>query len=164
MRKYKRLIIAAALGICFLVAAHFFLTAHGRYALVQEKLGVSISHARLLKERQEELSRKKREVELVNRFVNRARSLGVERDNWAYYDVNIQEPVSFAEAEEILRQTANSSSYYFKPSKLHVKTKVESNSKGKLDKSAGTSADSPETKKGDILLILEGSFAVRNKR
>jgi hypothetical protein len=164
MRKHKPIIIAAALSICFFVAAHFFLTAHGKYALIQEKLGVSTSHARLLKERHEELSRKKREVERVNRFVNRARSLGMGRDNWAYYDVNIQELVSFAEAEEILRQTANSSSYYFKPLKLHVKTKVESNTKGGPGKPAGTSPDSPETKKGDILLILKGSFAVRQKR
>ena len=164
MLKHKPLIIAAALGVCFIVAAHFFLTAYERHALIQEKLGVSNTRARLLKERQKELSRKKREVERVNRFVNRARSLGVEGDNWAYYDVNIQEPVSFAEAEEILVQTANSSSYYFKPVRLHIKTKVESNSKDKTGKPAGTSADSPETKKGDILLILKGSFAVRHKR
>jgi hypothetical protein len=163
MRKHKPIIIAAALGICFLVAAHFSLTAYQRYALVREKLGVSISHTRVLKERQEELSRKKREVERVNRFVNRARSLGVERDNWAYYDVDIQEPVSFAEAEEILRQTTNCSLYYFNPSKLHVKTKVEPNAQGGPGKPAGTSSDSPEAKKGDILLILKGSFAVRHK-
>jgi hypothetical protein len=163
MRKYKPIIIAAALGICFLVAAHFSLTAYQRYALVREKLGISISHARVLKEGKERLSRKKRDVERVNRFVKRARSLGVERDNWAYYDVDIQEPVSFAEAEEILRQTANCSLYYFKPSKLHVKTKVESHAQGGPGKPAGTSSDSPEAKKGDILLILKGSFAVRHK-
>jgi hypothetical protein len=164
MHKHKLLIIAAALGVCFLVAAHFFLTAHGRYVLTKEKLGASNTRVRLVERHQEELSRKKRELERVNRFVNRARSLGVERDNWAYYDVDIQEPVSFAEAEEILRQTANSSAYYFKPLKLHVKTKVESNTKGGPDKPAGTSPDSPEAKKGDILLVLKGSFAVRQKR
>lgn len=164
MRKHKLLIIAAALGVCFFVAAHFFLTAYERYVLTKEKLGASNTRVRLVERHQEELSRKKRELERVNRFVNRARSLGVERDNWAYYDVDIQEPVSFAEAEEILRQTANSSAYYFKPLKLHVKKKVESNTKGGPGKQAGTSPDSPEAKEGDILLVLKGSFAVRQKR
>jgi hypothetical protein len=164
MRKHKPLIIAAALGVCFIVAAHFLLTAYERYVLTKEKLGASNTRVRLVERHRDELSRKKRELERVNRFVNRARFLGVERDNWSYYDVDIQETVSFAEAEEILRQTANSSAYYFKPLKLHVKTKVESSTKGGPGKPAETSPGSPEAKKGDILLILKGSFAVGQKR
>lgn len=99
----------------------------------------------------------------MNRFVNRASSLKLERDKWAYYDVNIDEAVSFPEAEEILGQTANSSSYYFKPVMLHVKTKMESNDKAGRDKQTATSADSPETKKGDVFLTLKGTFVVKGK-
>ncbi|MBW2195470.1 MAG: hypothetical protein JRF37_07845 [Deltaproteobacteria bacterium] len=159
----KPSIIGAGLGIFFFIAAHFFLTAYERCALIQDRLGVSIGQARLLKEHQKERTQKKRNLDRANRFVNRARSLGVEGDNWAYYDVNIEEPVSFAEAEKILRQTANSSSYYFKPVRLHVKTWVGSNTKGRRGKQGATFADSPETKQGDILLTLRGSFAVRRK-
>ena len=99
----------------------------------------------------------------MNSFVNRASSLELERDKWAYYDVNIEEAVSFPEAEEILRQTTNSLSYYFKPVMLHVKTKSESNAKAGPDKRTATSADSPETKKGDVFLTLKGTFVVKGK-
>ena len=99
----------------------------------------------------------------VNRFINLARSLGLEKDKWAYYDVNIQEPVSFQEAEKILRQTTNSSSYYFKPATLHVTTKIEPDKKATQKKQSATSADSPETKEGDILLTLRGGFLVKQK-
>lgn len=159
----KSSIIGAGLGIFFFIAAHFFLTAYERCTLIQDTLGVSSGQARLLENHQKELTQKKRNLERANRFVNRARSLGVGRDNWAYYDVNIEEPVSFAEAEKILRQTANSSSYYFKPVRLHIKTRLESDTKGRPDKSGVTSAESQETKQGNILLALRGSFAVRRK-
>ena len=159
----KPSIIGAGLGIFFFIAAHFFLTAYERCTLIQDTLGVSTGQARQLKEHEKERTQKKRNLERANRFVNRARSLGVEGDNWAYYDVNIEEPVSFEEAAKILRQTANSSSYYFKPVRLHVKTRVASNTKDTRNKAAATSADSPQTKQGDIVLTLRGSFAVRRK-
>jgi len=97
----------------------------------------------------------------VNNFINHARSLGLEKHRWAWYDVNIEEPVSFPEAEKILMQTTNTSSYYFKPVTLHVTKKIESDKKAETKKPPSTSADSPETKKGDILLKLRGAFLVK---
>jgi len=149
--------------IFFFIAAHFFLTAYNKYILSQEKIKVLNRQVQLLIKQQRELERKERIMVRVNRFINRARSLGLEKDRWAYYDVNIQEPVSFQEAEKILTQTANSSSYYFKPVTLHVKTKIESDKKSKQNKPPSTSADSPETKEGDILLTLRGGFLVKQR-
>lgn len=109
------------------------------------------------------MERKERIMVKVNNFINRAKSLGLEKERWAFYDINIEEPVSFSEAEKILSQTINSSAYYFKPVTLHVKTKIEPDKNARIYKSPSTSADSPETKKADILLTLRGAFLVKQK-
>jgi len=145
------------------ISAYFFLTAYNRYILNREKFKVLTKQIRLLKQQQREMKRKESIMVRVNNLINRARSLGLEKERWAFYDVNIEEPVSFPDAEKILTQTANSSSYYFKPVTLHVKTKTESDEKAKTPKPPSTSADSPETKKGDILLTLRGCFLVKQK-
>lgn len=155
--------MAVALALFFSLSAHFFLTAHKRYALNKNALRATISQAQLLKAHQKELERKKGVLQRIHGFVHRARSAGVEKDKWAYYDVNIEEPVPFEEAEKILGQTANSSSYYFKPITLEVKTKIQPDAKAPSTTAAAASGDSSETKTGDILLNLKGSFVVKRQ-
>jgi hypothetical protein len=155
--------MAVALVPFFFLSAYFFLTAYKRYALNQETLRATISQAELLTARQKELARKKGILKRIRGFVHRARSAGVEKDKWAYYDVNIEEPVPFEEAEQILGQTANSSSYYFKPIMLHVKTKIQPAAKAPSRQASAASGDSSETKTGDILLNLKGSFVVNRQ-
>ena len=155
--------MAVALALFFSLSAYFFLTAHKRYALNQETLRATISQAQLLKAHQKELERKKGVLQRIHDFVHQARSAGVEKDKWAYYDVNIEEPVPFEEAEKILGQTANSSSYYFKPITLEVKTKIQPDAKAPSTTTAAASGDSSETKTGDILLNLKGSFVVNRQ-
>jgi hypothetical protein len=46
---------------------------------------------------------------------------------------------------------------------LHIKTKAEPDTEAEQHMPPSTSADSPETKKGDILLTLRGSFVVKQK-
>lgn len=159
----RQKIIAVGLAIVFFVAGHFFLKAYNRYALDRDMLQVLSKQSRLLKKRQSEQVRKKRALERVNSFVSHVNSLGLVRDQWTNYNVNIEEPVSFPAVEQILMQTANSSSYYFKPVMVHVKTKFEPDTGTRPDKQAATSADSPEVKKGDVLLTLKGAFVVKGK-
>ena len=113
----------------------------------------------LLKQQKREAQRKWRILTRVNSFVDRASSLGLEGMKWANYDVNIQEPVTFFEMEQILNQCLNSSSYYFRPIALHANISPESDAK--IVKKASTSADSRESKKGDLMLTLRGAFIVR---
>ena len=102
----------------FLIAAYFFLTAYNRYAIRQEKKEVLTVRVRILKQQKRETERKKRIISRVNDFINRARSLGLEKNRWSVYDINIDEPVTFFEMEQILEQCENSSVYYFKPISL----------------------------------------------
>jgi len=155
--------MAVALALFFSLSAYFFLKAHKRYGLNQDMLRAAIGQAQLLKAQQKELERKKGILQRVRGFVHRARSAGVEKDKWAYYDVNIEEPVPFEEAEKILRQTANSPSYYFKPMTLEVKTQIQPDAKAPPTTSAAASGDSSETRTGDVLLNLRGSFVVNRQ-
>jgi len=163
IRIKKPHILSALLALLFLTSAYFFLTSYNTYILNQEKFKVLTGQVHLLRQQQREMERKERIMVKVNNFINRARSLGLEKNKWACYDVNIEEPITFPEVAKILNQTVNSSSYYFKPVTLHVKTKMESDKKATQNKPPSTSADSPETKKGDILLTLRGSFVVKQK-
>ena len=91
----------------------------------------------------------------------RARALGAEKDKWDYYQVHIDEPVSFPEAKKILGQTMNTDSYYFKPSALKIRkgAKPEPGEK----KTPADFADSPDAKENDISLNLTGHFVVRQR-
>lgn len=119
---------------------------------------------RLLKQQKREAQRKWRILTRVNTFVDKASSLGLVGKKWDTYDVNIQEPVTFFEMEQILNQCLNSPSYYFKPIALHANISPESDgheSDEKIEKKTSSSADSPERKEGDLMLTLRGAFIVR---
>lgn len=158
----KSYITTAIVAVFFLISAYFFLTAHNNYITSQKKLKVSTREARLLKHQKREMERKKKIMIRVSNFVNRAISSGLEKNRWAYYNVEIEQPATFPEVEQILLQTASTSSYYFKPMILHIKTNIESNKNTAPDKSSSTSADSKSIKGGDVLLTLKGTFVIRH--
>lgn len=160
---FRPYIIASAMAIVFCISAHFFLTTYREYALNQEKLRYSTIQPQALREYERKQEKQKRIYEQVSKFIDHAGSLGLEKDEWAYYRVNIEESVSFAEAERILRQTANSESYYFKPIMLHMKTRMESGDAITPSTPGPVAADSFDTEKGDLLLTLKGAFMVKPK-
>lgn len=155
--------MAVALALVFCLSAGFFLSAYKQYAVAQETLRDTMSRAELLTAHQKELARKKGILKRVRGFVDRARSAGVERDKWAFYDVSIEDAVAFEEAEQILEQTANSSSYYFKPIMLHAKTQSRAEAEAPSTTTAAASGDSFQTRAGDVLLTLRGSFVVNRQ-
>jgi hypothetical protein len=147
------------LAIFFFIAAHFFLTTYNRYFINRKKTEVLTLQARLLKQQKNEAELKKHSIFRANNFIDRARSLGLEENGWAVYDINIEEPVTFSEMEQILNQCANSSAYYFKPIIFYAKT-VRELDKEKMKKAI--SVNSEDTKQGDMLLTLKGVFYVRD--
>ena len=158
---FRSNIITLALAICFCTASYFFLTAYNRYDISRGKVEVMETRVRLLKQQKREAQRKWRILTRVNAFVDKAASLGLEGKKWANYDVNIQEPVTFFEMEQILNQCSNSSSYYFKPIALHANISPESDGKIVKKTSTSNSADSRKSKEGDLMLTLRGAFIVR---
>jgi len=117
---------------------------------------------RLVKQQKRELMRMKRIIKKEHDIVDRAQVLGIVRDNWDYYNVDIEEPVSYQEAGEILSQTVNTGSYYFKPEILKIKKDITRKADNK-EESPSHSADSRGIKEGDIFLTLKGTFAARRR-
>jgi hypothetical protein len=117
----------------------------------------------LLKQLRSEQDRKSRILGRVRYFVERAKELGLERQTWDYYEVGIEEPVSFPEAREILSQTQNTGLYYFNPVTLNMRKDLGSKTGPKAQKHPSISADSEESKEGDIFLGIKGTFVLRQK-
>lgn len=154
--------LSAVAAISFLIGVHFFLSSYNAVRVNQKRLDILTSQVRLLRRNERELVRKKRVMEKVNSFLTKARGSGIERDRWTFHTVNINEGMTFPDAAKILKQAANSASYYFKPTTLYIKK-----NKG----AAGNSKLSPPTlvkgkaapKGGDLSLTLRGSFVVKEK-
>ncbi len=160
MLKHK--IIAAGLALIFIVTAHFFLIAYDAYVMDRDTLKILTDQLEGLESRKEEQGRKKHILERVDNFVNRAGSLGLARNQWSYYDVSIEEAISFEGVEKILRQTANSPSYYFKPDKVYLKTKYDVGDEGDQSNEISPPTGTEQMEDGDILLTLKGTFIVRD--
>ena len=114
-----------------------------------------------LQRQKAELERKKRTLMKVNKFMAEVRTLGLDKDDWTFYRVNVQEPVSFHDAQQILGQTTHSPGYYFKPNRLNMRTTQVT----EADASEVSTEETPPTENwahGDILLKLSGAFVARH--
>ncbi|MCP4368904.1 MAG: hypothetical protein GY797_12435 [Deltaproteobacteria bacterium] len=116
-----------------------------------------------MEEEKIKLERKRRILHRVKKFIDKADALGLEEGRWATYEVNIAQGIAFFEMEQILNQCVNTSSYYYRPVSLHIKTNGESDN-NEIEKEPDLkSAESSEYQMGDVLLTLNGAFVVRHK-
>ena len=159
----KPYFISAFLVIFFFISVHFFLTSHNRFALSEKKMRILERQVKILKQQQRDIRRKKRIMLNVKNFVDNAKSFGLEEKRWAYYNVYLEQPISFQELQRVASQAVSTSHYYFKPETLSLKTTTDSDSKIQQSKSPSTSADSLESKKGDLLITLKGAFMVKQE-
>jgi hypothetical protein len=143
------------------VAGYAFQKAYNRHAWNERWYQESARQLRVLKQRREEQARTRRILARVERFVDRASALGLERDLWDFYPVQIDESVSFSEAQRILNQTVNTGFYYFSPTTLKINKFTESKT-GKEERAHASAESSVETE-GDISLNLIGKFVVRRR-
>ncbi len=146
-----------------IVAGYLFSNAYGQYALNRQEFDNLSCRARLLQEHKKEQEQKKAVLAKAEQFVDRARSLGLEKKNWDYYDVNIEERVFFHETQKILTQTVNSKSFYFKPISLYIKKSSKQDPTSPSQQSTATSTGSKGGGGGDVVLSLRGTFVVRQK-
>ena len=103
-------------------------------------------------QKNEEIGRKNQILSQVQYFLDQAKSLGLEKENWAVYEVNVEETMSFADAEQVLSQCAYSTFAYYVPALLEIKT-IE------LSKTDSSGAQ----KKGDLSITLRGRFIARQQ-
>jgi hypothetical protein len=155
--------IALCLAIVFVVAAHFVLVAYGEYTSRRTEVAAMTARVQQLQRQKAELERKKRTLMKVNKFMAEVRALRLDKEDWAFYRVNVQEPVTFHETQQIVGQTTHSPGYYFKPSRLTMRTSQVTDTDAADGSPAEVAPATEGLESGDILLKLSGAFVARHK-
>lgn len=140
------------MGVC--TAAYGFLSAYALRAWRQEQLLAHQTHLRTLNRQHRELVRKTAILERAFQFSKRARSLKLQPDAWTLYDVNVQAPLDFEAAQEIVYLCSDSSLAYYWPISLEIKVP------NKNQRGGAVSRAEPEGP-ADVQLSVRGRFAAR---
>lgn len=156
--------ILAVFAACAVVAASFyFKSARDHYLAAGEQTDQARRELSMTAARGKEIEDQRRLWHRVKRFVDRAKALGLEPGRWDRYEVIVEEPLTFQEAQDILDQAVSGASYLFHPISLEArKEKVEAAVEAKTGKANDASGDSPR-KEGDLILSLRGAFLVRER-
>lgn len=153
-------IIAAILAVAFLAAVFFFLESYTHYLDVQEKIASKTVRLRLMADQKKEIDSKRRTVRMANDFIAKSVAYGLEKNRWATHEVSIEQPVYFSDLEQIVSQCTSTSSYYFRPLSLQVKTGSGFEDETREESGGFKPAQSPEMQEGEMLLTLKGQFIV----
>ena len=162
------------IAVLVVMAGYFCVQAYQDYRVNRLKVEAMTRQYRLLKTQAMEIRRQKRLLERVGAFIGQAGSLGLDTRHWAYYNVNIQETMMFHDLERVLSQSGHTDSYYFRPSRLHIKSKagldeamipVAPSAEGETPAQAPVEKAAPADDKaeGDVQVTLRGAFVVRHK-
>ena len=152
LKAYRPLIIAGLLGFSFFWTGYFSLNAYSRYDSLSERRVHLTRQRRTMLLKKGEFVHKNQILSEMQNFLDRAKSLNLQKDKWAVYEVNVQDTMSFAEAQQVLSQCAYSTFAYYVPALLEIKT---------IDSSK---TDLPGAqKKGDLFITLRGRFVARQQ-
>jgi hypothetical protein len=152
------------LAMLLFIAVRSFLIGYDRYVVYQNKKTVLTCRANQLNRQQNKRKQKMHTVLRINRFVNNIKSLGLEKEKWAVYHVEIQDAVTFTEIKKILMQCSNAAFRYFKPVSFHMKYLKATENKGEMGNTRKISEMALKNKTGDILMTLKGAFVVRESK
>ena len=162
IKRYRLLMITLFLLALLFAVSHYFLNTFGQYQKQQERAAVLKGRLRFYTQQRKELERKIRILDQTDRFVDKAKTAGLEKEAWSYYDVSIHELISFEEMAQIVNQCVNSSTAYFEPIMLQVKNTHHDPEAGSGRDSKSSAGDSEE-RIGDVLLTLKGKFVARRE-
>jgi hypothetical protein len=147
------------LAVIVMVAAFFFFRTYTYYRQLAATLAQTDRDVRFLARQQQEMEKKARILTRVKSFVQHAQAVGLDKQRWETYEVEIKEQVTFPEAREILSQTGNAGSFYFLPVYLRM-TKDSPEGKNSPPGTKEGSRDASGEKKGDVSMDLKGTFLV----
>jgi len=153
------------MAIIFIVSCHLFLNAYTGHYIAMENLKALKVQERFFKLRISELTHKNIIIETADMFVKKVESIGLTKDKWDNFSVNLSEaPLTFEQFKKIIDQTANSDYYYFKPEFVHLNlldAKTGQASLIALSQSGSEDADPSSLKDKNLIVSLTGSFLIR---
>lgn len=156
-------IITLILSIFFLLTAVGAFNSYDHFFRNQKKIDALEVRVGIMERHQKEIERQQSVLNRLKRFVDDAASLGLDPNNWATYDVAIQEPVRYDELEQIINQCVNTPAYYFKPTSLHARRNLKTDKKLVQPDASTTDENEFDGSHGDIFLNLQGTFLVKQK-
>jgi hypothetical protein len=156
-------LLSMILAILVMVSGYFFLKEYGSCLTQEERLEALNVRLGISKNQLQETTRKQRIFSRVQTFLNQAKALGLHEKKWATYNVNIEEPVTFEDFEQILGQCKQTPLFYFNPISLQITTAIDEELNKNPNSNRSNRSALPEEKDGDILINLKGSFIVREK-
>ena len=136
------------------IAAYGFLGAYAVKAWNQEQLEIHQARLRMLNQQHRELIQKTAILKRAAQFTDRVRELDLQPDAWTLYDVNVQSPLDFEAAQEMVHLCGDSSLAYYWPISLEIK---KQDAQGR---SAGASV-AQKAAPADVQLSVKGRFAAR---
>lgn len=148
------LIIASTVAAVFGLGVIFFVRAYSGYLLQTEALDVMQSRVRLVSAKKNELILKQKILDQTRQFISTAHSVGLSPARWTVYDVNLNEAVSFDQADQIISQCTSSQMAYFQPLSLQIKMIPKNMTSSHKDGSESLMT-------GDLTLSVQGKFVAR---
>jgi hypothetical protein len=142
------------MALLLVATAWVGLSVYDQYEAKRLQLKALVQTAAERRGRQKQFEEKKRILLQVQRFMDKARSLGLEPQGWSVYAVNIEEPLPFAEMEQILNQCTNSAAAYYLPASLHIKAIA-------ANQTSSVKAKPPVSSRADVAVTLKGKFLAK---
>jgi hypothetical protein len=163
--KFNSLLVTMMLTVFFLAAVFYSLTSYDRYQKLNQKHELLSTRVNALIKNKREAERNRSIHASVNRFVEKKRALGLEKDKWSILEVDLDTKVTFEEIAHLIDQCSHSSTYYFRPDELGL-TSGSSKAETAPHESASRGADriqdaqSQNASQSDMQLTLKGAFII----
>lgn len=142
------------MAICLCTAAYGCLSAYGLQRIRAEQLSARRTQLAQAHRQQRELDGKRSILEQAAAFTQRAKDSGLEAGAWTRYAVNVQAPLAYEAASEIISQCGDSSKAYFWPITLEVSVP---------DTKAATAVPARQrtADSADVYLSVKGQFVAK---
>ena len=164
MRNGQLFILTGLIAVLFAASSHFGVQAYFQARQLEDRVALMNARTRLMKQQMGELEQKLRIVQRVDDFVDHARDLQLTPNQWARYDVQVQDALSFRELSQMIEQCVHNKDFYYLPLSFHVATRKAKDAAAAAEpelKVNPTQADATDKPPADLVLSLKGAFFVR---
>jgi hypothetical protein len=164
MKNGQLLILTCFMALIFAAGGHFGVRAYFQANSLATHVENLTVRTRLMKQQAGELAQKLRRIQRVNGFVAHAREMHLTPEEWARYDVNVQDSLSFRALARMIDQCVHDKDLYFVPQSFHLATSNAKNASdvaGEILKTAPDPGNADSKKTADLALSLKGAFFVR---
>jgi hypothetical protein len=161
----KTYILTACAVAAVLLCGHFGIHSYFKARQLKAQAESIAVRTRLMKHQIGEMEQKMRILQRVAHFVKQAQDLRLVPGQWAAYEVNIQDVLTFQALSRIVEQCVHSKDIYFKPVAFNVALNHgATNPSGdeSVPQPVPMNADASEENASDVTLALQGTFMVRH--